>query len=92
MPPHIYPRITPHQVCVCTYFTSAPMYSPYAVTQYPHILYLGYLPTLFSRITSYVLPPHYSKILVNTEGRRGIKYQMKIWRNKELQWVEKMEK
>ena len=43
--PHLYPRITTHQFCVCPYFTYNQMYAPYEVPHYPHIQSLGYLHT-----------------------------------------------
>ena len=73
MPPHIYQIIVPHQVVLCPYFTSTPMYTPYLVPHYPRITPLGYLHTSYSRLSSSVLPPHskiMSEYIINRRGRR----------------------
>ena len=58
MPLHFYSKITPHQVFLCPYCTSNPIYSPYVVPHYPYIPPVGYLHTSYSRLPSHVLPPH----------------------------------
>ena len=88
IPPPIYPSITPHQVCLCPYYTSNPMYAPYIVPQYPHILSLGYLHTKYSRPPYYMFPPHsynnmseYRRKMRNrrsNESKRKIIYSISI--------------
>ena len=43
MPPHPYTSMTPHQTCLCPYFTYTPMYAPYLVPRHPNITSLVYL-------------------------------------------------
>ena len=58
MPPNLYPSIPSHQVCLCPYCTSTPMYAPYVVTHYIHIPSLCYLHTSSSKLPSSVFTPH----------------------------------
>ena len=64
MPPYLYPIITPHKICLCTYCTSTLIYAPYVFPDYFHSPPLGYLMESSSRLTSSVLTLNYSKILL----------------------------
>ena len=68
IPPHIYPSIPIHHICLFPYCTSPTIYAPYLVPHYPHIPSSGYTHTSSISITSSMLPPNYSKMM--SEHRR----------------------
>ena len=78
MPPHHYPSISRYPMCLCPYFTSTSMYSPYVVSHHPHITSLVYPHRTTSRLPSFVLPnllppgvcPHSSRSMSKHRGFR----------------------
>ena len=90
VPPHLYPSITPQQLCLCLCCTSTPMYAPGLVQHYPHITPLVYPQISSSRIPFYVLPPHSKKIWMNPEVWGVIEYPTNRIIKEDFQWVEEM--
>ena len=43
MLPHPHPRMPPHPIFMCPYWTSSPIYKPYGIAHHPHITPFGYL-------------------------------------------------
>ena len=64
MPLHFYSKITPHQVCLCPYCTSNPIYAPYLVAHYPRIPSLCYL----HHPSPSILPFYMPKNLLSTDS------------------------